>query len=249
MPSAHGDDLMTGVASTTVHLTLLGRFAVTIDGAERSLGHPCRRLLGLLGIRGELGFSRMQAAALLWPDDTQEHAAKHLRTCLYRLGDVSKRLVERTDRELSVASGAVVDYLVATKRGRALCARQDRFAELDTTPFEHELLPDWDEDWVLVERESFRQLRFAALEAIAERYIESGRNDAAIQACLLVTRVDPLRESAHRIIARAHAREGNPAQALRQLNAYAETLGREIGMPPSALVVDLRRQLMARPGE
>jgi len=230
----------------SAHVSMLGRFAVTLLGEDHALASHCQRLVGFLGIRGPLPISRTRTAAILWPSVDQEKASNQLRTCLYRLGDASNQLVERTDQTLRLAPTAVVDYQLAVERGRALCsaaAESVGESDLDTFLFKHDLLPGWDQDWVVVERESFRQLRFAALEAIARRCVDLSRNETAIQACLLVTRTEPLRESAHRLIAMAHAAQGNHAQALSQLNRYADLLQQEIGIPPSALVVDLRREL------
>jgi DNA-binding SARP family transcriptional activator len=229
-------------------LALLGRFAVTLRSEEQTLATDCQRLVGFLGIRGPLPIARSRAAAILWPAVDRERAANRLRTCLYRLGDAADLFVERTDQTLRLALDTVVDYQQAVDRGRDLCDPRSAVAidpGKDTSLFQYELLPGWDEEWVVVERESFRQLRFAALEAIAARSIDLGHYEAAIQACLLVTRAEPLRESAHRLIARAHAGVGNYAEALRQLSQYAELLWQELGVRPSTLVVDLRRELNA----
>src|SRR6266571_3495035 len=45
-----------------------------------------------------------------------------------------------------------------------------------------DLLPYWYEDWVLVERERFRQLRLHALEALCEQLTALGRFDHAVEA-------------------------------------------------------------------
>lgn len=191
--------------------------------------------------------SRERVAGILWPDTTREKSISHVRTCLYRLGAIADRLITRTDNTLGISPEVIVDYHLATALGRSLCD-PDHVADesdLDARPFEYELLPGWDEDWVIFEREAFRQLRFGALESIATRCLERNRIDEAIQACLLVTRSEPLRESAHRLLARAHVAEGNPAQALQQLNHYAEILERELGTTPSRFTIDLRQQLLS----
>ena len=79
-----------------------------------------------------------------------------------------------------------------------------------------DLLPDWNEDWVLIERERFRQARLHALEALCDRFSEAGRMMPAIQAGLAAVTADPFRESAHRALIRTHLREGNRSEALRQ---------------------------------
>jgi DNA-binding SARP family transcriptional activator len=228
------------------HLFLLGRFAAAQDERALEIPNACRRLVAILAIRG-LPMSRERVAGILWPDTTREKSTAQVRTCLYRLGPIADLLITRTDNTLGIAPEAAVDYHTATALGRRLCEPDAVVADsdLDTGPFEHELLPGWDEDWVIFEREAFRQLRFAALESIASECLERHRIEEAIQTCLLVTRAEPLRESAHRLLARAHAAGGNPAQALQQLNHYAEILDRELGTTPSHFTVDLRQELLS----
>jgi DNA-binding SARP family transcriptional activator len=228
----------------SAHLILLGRFAAVQDERALEIPNACRRLVALLAIHG-LPMSRERVAGILWPDTTREKSISQVRTCLYRLGAIADLLITRSDDTLCIAPGVDVDYHLATALGRSLCD-PDFVAdesELHARPFEHELLPGWDEDWLTFEREAFRQLRFGALESIASQCLQRNRIEEAIQACLLVTRAEPLRESAHRLLARAHAAEGNPAQALQQLDHYAEILEREIGATPSRFTIDLRSQL------
>lgn len=228
------------------HLFLLGRFSVVQNGRESEMSGACSRLVALLGLRS-VATARERIAEILWPDAQRDHAATRLRTCLHRLGPASDGLVIRTDKSLCISPAVIVDYRLATEQGHRLCDPRFTAAErdLDTAAFAHELLPGWDEDWVMFEREAFQQLRFAALESIASRCLDLARTEQAIQACLLVTRSEPLRESAHRLLARAHAADGNPAQALRQLNRYAEMLHRELGTTPSRFTIDLRQELMS----
>ncbi len=223
---------------------MLGRFAVRRIGREIDLSAGCQRLIALLGMRG-ISISREQAAGILWPEATRERAANRLRTCLYRMGAIGEALVVRTERTLCIAPDVAIDYISASAKGKELCSSQPPLtkADFDLEPFAHDLLPGWYDDWIVFEREAFRQLRFGALEAIASEWIGAGRTDQAIQACLLVTRSEPLRESAHRLLARAHAADGNPAQALRQLNEYAEMLDKEMGTGPSHFMIDLRDQI------
>ena len=43
-----------------------------------------------------------------------------------------------------------------------------------------DLLPDWYDDWLMIERERLRQLRVHALEQLAERAMREGRYGHAI---------------------------------------------------------------------
>ena len=86
---------------------------------------------------------------------------------------------------------------------------------------------------MLVERERFHQLRLHALEASCDRLITAGRCGEAIDAGLAVVAAEPLRESAHRALIRAHLAEGNQGEAHRQYQLCCEILRDELGVEPS----------------
>ena len=96
-----------------------------------------------------------------------------------------------------------------------------------------DLLPGWYEDWVVTEREHFRQLRLHALEQLCEQLTDDGRFGQAVEAGLAAVSGEPLRESAHRVLIRAYLQEGNRAEAIRQYSACRDVLRRELGIDPS----------------
>ena len=104
-----------------------------------------------------------------------------------------------------------------------------------------DLLPDWDDEWVLLERERFRQIRLHALERSCELLMASGRLTEAIDAGLAALAAEPLRESAHRVLIRAHLAEGNRFEALRQFERYRDLMRSELGLAPSVEIADLIR--------
>jgi len=104
-----------------------------------------------------------------------------------------------------------------------------------------ELLPDWYDDWVLQERERLRQLRLLALEAAGERLLETGRRSEASIVALAAVCADPLRETAYRLLIRSHLAAGNLAEAVRQFGIFRARLWRELGLEPSAEIVELVR--------
>jgi DNA-binding SARP family transcriptional activator len=108
--------------------------------------------------------------------------------------------------------------------------------ELAPAALARDLLPDWYDDWVVLERERFRQLRLHALEALCRRLTEAGRFGAAVQAGLAAVAGEPLRESAHRILIQAHLAEGNPGEAVRQYHLYRRLLAGELAIEPSATI-------------
>ena len=53
--------------------------------------------------------------------------------------------------------------------------------------------------------------------------------------------IEPLRETAHRALIRAHLAQGNRAEATRQLQRLAQLLDKELSEKPSPMVTDLLR--------
>ncbi|MCZ6738781.1 MAG: bacterial transcriptional activator domain-containing protein [Actinobacteria bacterium] len=97
-----------------------------------------------------------------------------------------------------------------------------------------DLLPDWYEDWVELERERLRQLRMHALENLALEMCLALRYGEALEAGYASLRCEPLRESAHRVLIQIHLAEGNMVEARRQYDSYRTMLDSELGLTPSA---------------
>ena len=95
------------------------------------------------------------------------------------------------------------------------------------------LLPDWSDDWVLAERERFRQLRLHALETACGRLVRAGDFGQAVEVCLAAVADEPLRESAQRELINLYLAEGNRIDALRQYEAFRLLIGEELGIEPS----------------
>src|SRR5204863_6867755 len=87
-----------------------------------------------------------------------------------------------------------------------------------------DLLPDWYEDWVVIEAEDWRQLRLHALEALAVKLTTTGRFGDAIEAARAAIKADPLRESAYATLIRVHLAEGNQSEALDTFAFYRDLL-------------------------
>ena len=98
-----------------------------------------------------------------------------------------------------------------------------------------------------IERERIRQRILHALEALSERLAAVGRFADAIEAALLATSAEPLRESAQRALIRAHIAEGNLTEARRSYHAYHDLVYRELGAAPSDEFVACLGISQARP--
>ncbi|HEV7870805.1 MAG TPA: BTAD domain-containing putative transcriptional regulator [Modestobacter sp.] len=225
-------------------VALLDGFALELDGsrscpATDDLPHGVQRLVAHLSLAGHP--TRGTIAGQLWPDVPEVHAHGSLRSALWRLHKVVPGLVETSRSALGLAAGVRVDVreLTAWAAGVLDPTAGPEGLRAAGAALEGELLPGWYDDWVLLERERLRQLRMHALEMLAERLVRAGRYGEAIQVAFTAVRDEPLRESAHRVLIRAHLAEGNVAEALREYDTFREMLAEELGVRPTAQMRDL----------
>nr|WP_253942640.1 bacterial transcriptional activator domain-containing protein [Nocardioides sp. zg-1230] len=95
-----------------------------------------------------------------------------------------------------------------------------------------DLLPGWYDDWVIYERERLRQRLLHALESLSRTLAKSRLFAQAIEVALEGVRIDPLRESALRVLVEAHLAEGNLCEARRIYRDYSDLVRRELGISP-----------------
>jgi DNA-binding SARP family transcriptional activator len=226
-------------------LWLLGGFQLRCAGREVPLARSGQRLLALLALQGR-PLERLWVAGTLWLDATEERAGASLRSTLWRLPQPGgAAVVEASTTQLRLARDLAVDVHELTARAEGLespAGRPD--PDLDPSALARDLLPDWYEDWVSLERERIRQLRLHALEALCARLTAAGRFGAAVQAGLAAVAGEPLRESAHRTLIRAHLAEGNPGEAVRQYHLYRRLLAGELALEPSPAIRSLVQPLL-----
>ncbi|MEU5431994.1 BTAD domain-containing putative transcriptional regulator [Streptomyces sp. NPDC020719] len=215
-------------------MRLLGQFRLEYDTEAVELCMNAQRLLAFVGLRGHV--SRTVLAGTLWPDVTEEHARGSLRTALCKLPGQERALLHCNRDSMSIADCVTVDAHALAETAlsvvRATGTPDDRPA-LAVLRDCGDLLPGWDEDWVLLERERLRQLRLHALDAVAESLARAGCHALALEAALASVRIEPLRESAHRAVVSAHLAEGNVIEAVRHYRAFQRLLREELGLEPS----------------
>ncbi|MEV7731569.1 bacterial transcriptional activator domain-containing protein [Streptomyces sp. NPDC088921] len=232
-------------------LGLLGGWRLTVAGRPADVPPIARRLLALLALRGPL--TRSQVADVLWPEVDEVTASCRLRTALWRsIG--GRGLVETRGGELALAPPVAVDVRQMRTSARIL-AEAGRAADptgaweaisCPASLFEQDLLPNWWDDWLVVERERIRQTRLHALEALSALWLCQKRYAEAVDTALAAVHAAPLRESAHRAVILAHLAEGNGVEAVRQFEACRAILHQELGVPPSAALTNLLPHRPAR---
>jgi DNA-binding SARP family transcriptional activator len=219
-----------------LRLGLLKGFELSCDDEVVGLPLSTQRLIAFLALR-DRSLLRFHVATMLWPDSTEERSVSNLRTALWRIRYEGCPVVQATASHLRLAPSVSVDYHVITARARHLLdpSAECDVDDLDESCFVEDLLSDWYDDWVVIERERFRQLRLYALESAAERLVAAGRHGQAIQAALMAVCDEPLRESAQRALVRAHLACGNQGEAILQYRRYREALFEELKVAPSPL--------------
>jgi DNA-binding SARP family transcriptional activator len=226
----------TGRARLGRQLWLLGGFELRWAGRAVAVPRSGQRLLALLALEAR-PLERLYVAGTLWLDAPEERAGASLRSALWRLPQPGgATVVESSVSHLRLAADVDVDLHDLSARVEGMERSPGATDELAPATLGRDLLPDWYEDWVLLERERFRQLRLHALETLCARLTEAGRFGAAVQAGLAAVAGEPLRESAHRRLIQAHLAEGNPGEALRQYRLYRRLLGDELALEPSAAI-------------
>jgi len=222
-------------ASDTPLVHLLGHPRLSHRGAHIPISESGSRVLAFLCVNRGAN-DRRYVAEVLWPDVDELRAAGNLRTVLWRLNSAGLGLVEAGRHVVRLGADVQVDvHLLAAWTARVLTGR------LLPTDLSHstwdvdrlDMLPGWQDDWILLERERLRERMLRALVVLARALGDSGRCAEAIDAALLAVRSDPLRESAQRMLIEAFVAEGNIVEAKRRFDEYRATLRRELGVGPS----------------
>ena len=210
-----------------------------------------RALVAYLALRGDSGQSREKLAELLWSNSAEEQARANLRQSLSSLrkalnSDGAAYLTTDSD-QISLAGPnieldvALFEQLVAEATPEAL----KRAAEL----YKGDLLDGFSlkedpfEAWARAERERLRHLASDMLTKLIAHCDEVGDTERCVETAARLLTLDPLRESAHRIMMRAYAAQGHQTLALKQFETCRDILKRELGVEPEPETIALYREI------
>jgi DNA-binding SARP family transcriptional activator len=219
-----------------IRLSLLRGFELRVRQRPVPLIWSAQRVVAFLALKDK-PLGRSYVAGVLWPETTSSRANANLRSSLWRAQRSCRQLITASAQHLALAPRVAVDVRSALVHAQLLLAgaatTPEDFGAGIRSDLAAELLPDWYDDWVLVEQERYRHLRLHALEAMCDRLTAAGRHGEAIDAGLAAVSAEPLRESAHRALIKAHLAEGNHWEAVRQYEMYRRLLFDELGLEPS----------------
>jgi DNA-binding SARP family transcriptional activator len=232
--------------SPVARLTTLGGFGLHCDGEELSLPPGAERLLAYVALHGR-AVGRAEASSALWLDASDDRATASLRSTLWRLRRVGADVVEGSRGQLRLAPQVEVDVRQGAALAQDIAAGSSPLGGVDGRTalriLTTDLLPGWYDDWLLIERERWLQLRLHALESLARRLCAAEAYAVAVEAALAAVAAEPLRESAHACLIAVYLAEGNRIAARRAHERLTELLDRELGVRPSEALerlVDLR---------
>lgn len=227
----------------TIHVTMLGRFDVTVDTVPVADSHWARRhaaaLVKVLALAPGMRMHREQVLDRLWPDDTIDEAAPKLHKAAHfarRAMEVPNAVVLRGD---TVALGPETDISVDVVEfedlaRRALESSDAIAARTALGLYGGELLPDDRyEDWAEERRQQLRRRQLDLLRL-------DGRWATVVE-------LDPTDEAAHLALMRQHAADGDRHAALRQFDRMDRALRGELGVSPGRDSIALRDHLLSEP--
>jgi DNA-binding SARP family transcriptional activator len=232
------------MTARTPGVQLLGGFGSTLGGHPLRLPLSTQRVVAFLALHPR-PLQRLYVAATLWPDSPEERANASLRSALWRLGLRGFRAVVATPTQVTFAPDVDLDLDQAVLCAKRLLHGVGSADARDVALLSDagDVLPDWYDDWLLVERERFHQLRLHALESLCEQCARERRFGQAVDAGLAAVAIEPLRESPHRLLIQSFLAEHNTADALRQYGLYRRLAEERLGIEPSPRMRELVRDL------
>ena len=223
-----------------VEISLLGRFAVLVDGAHPPETHWARRnaavLVKVLALAPDRRLHREQVLDMVWPDEPIEQAAPKLHKAAHfarRAIGVPGAVTLRGDAVLLCPDAEVtVDVARFEELAAAALATADsNLAREALAAYGGELLPqDRYADWAEPRREQLRHTHLDLLRL-------AGRWERVVE-------IDDTDEAAHLELMRRYARGGDRHAALRQYERLDRSLRRELGVAPADETVQLRDRLL-----
>jgi DNA-binding SARP family transcriptional activator len=213
-------------------LDLLRTWRLRRDASDICVARRQQRLIAALAIRGPS--VRSCLAGLLWPDHPDSRALESLRVSVHLVSRQAPDLILSEGALLSLTCRVDVDLYRVKAQTQALGEGRSNltasmFAELRGA----ELLPGWYEDWVLFEQDRLRQDRLHAFTAISAQLLEKGDFEVAAAAAAAALEIEPLYETAARLLFTAELQHGNPAAAVRCYERYRTRLEQDMGLQPS----------------
>lgn len=236
-------------------LRLLGGFQARLGaGPVLPLPAKAQALLAYLAIRPGHAHPRDKLAALLWGDTGDAQARDSLRHAVA----VLRKAIDAATTGGLIAEGQTyaldpaVAQIDAVRFERGVADGTPEALETAAALYQGDLLEGLAvgearfEEWLLVERERFRELAVEGLAKLLAHHTQAGATETehAIQTATRLLALDPLQEVVHRALMRLYARQGRRGAALKQYQFCVSVLQRELGAEPESDTKQLYQQIL-----
>jgi DNA-binding SARP family transcriptional activator len=208
-------------------ICLMGGFRILRGSGVVPIRPSAERLVARLALKGAQ--TRYDVSQCLWPESCKTAGLSALRTVLTRARVDAPHLIVEDGRILRLAAN---NCDASDVRQWAIDVLAGEEPELYPRGLGEDLLPGWDDSWLAEEREELRGLQLHALDALCQRLLLSGMLSRAARAAMAAVRIDPMRESATRLLIEVHLRQGNELEALKRFRRYERLLRVEMGLIP-----------------
>jgi len=214
-------------------VSVLGGFSVGTGSAPPSI--PACRLIAFVALTGQ-PVARGHVAFSLWPDASEEHARRSLRTALWAVRQCDPQLLAADDASVWAPSPIWLDLRTCGHDVAALVEWDTSDLSAAVDRYALSLLPGWYDDWLVLPRQRWDHARMHALELISEELLGRGAHAPAVDAASAAVAIEPMRETSRIALMRALIAEGNLAQALAERRSLNHLLRSELGIESSVLV-------------
>jgi predicted ATPase/DNA-binding SARP family transcriptional activator len=224
-----------------------------------SLRLPTRKIESLLAylVLHPETHSREKTAALFWGDVPDAQARVSLR---YALAMLRKELggdLVITDREtvqlnpefplwVDARAFSQITHRVSQNTDMAAAIRDMQSA---TSQYRGDLLADFYDDWILPERELYRQAYLDTLLHLTQHYRSTSEYARAVETAQRVLETDPANERAHQHLMFCFVALGNRHAALQQYAQCVRALREQLAVDPAPETTALYETLKQASGE
>jgi two-component SAPR family response regulator len=251
----HAQSIQLPAASLTIRA--FGRAEVSVNGRTLAMSDwrtkSVRDLFFYFLFRQE-AVTKEQVGEVLWPETIEPQALKwRFKDEIYRLrravgknaimyDEVYYRFNRTLDYEYDVE--AFESHLARAYKVKDVTKRIDwlqKAVDLVNGPY----LSEVDGLWAVEERERLRQIYAAALEELAQLYLDTNQLDRCLATCQLAVIQDRYNEAICRLEMRAYAALGDRASIVRRYKACKAALKEGLGIALSPETETLYRDLTA----
>ena len=247
-------------SSPILHIQVLNRFNLTYQGEllQGLSNERSQSLLAYLILHQRVPQSRQRIAALFYPDASDSQARTALRKDLFNLRQAlpeSGQFLETDARTIQWNEDADFSLDVANFESALNRAEQLSESDADRTAKQHHLqeaiahyqgrlLPSFDQEWVMQERERLHQRYLNALDELISLLEQTQHVRLAIRYAQQLLQEDPLRELTYQTLMRLYGDHGDRATAIQIYHQCMTILRDELGINPSSETQHLYQTLL-----